>query len=182
MLKKLFFSDLVLHDAINYTSISLISKVTSASHVSQFRHITYCITLYKLVSKVLTRRFQNVVGSVVNSAHVGFVLDRKLLENVSLATELIKGYIRGKMSHRCMIKVDLKKEYDSIEWSFLRDMLSSLGFLIVFINFIMKCISYMYSILVNGIPIKPFKVRKIDKETFYSYFCLQWKCNTYQGD
>lgn len=40
-------------------------------------------------------------------------------EPILLASELIKCYSRKNSSPRCMIKVDLKKAYDSLEWPFL---------------------------------------------------------------
>lgn len=38
-----------------------------------------------------------------------------MLDNILLATELIKGYGTKSISPRCMIKIDLKKACDSIE-------------------------------------------------------------------
>lgn len=60
-----------------------------------------------------------------------------------------------------MIKIDLCKAYDYMEWSFLEEMLVSLGFPGQFMDWIMKCVTTMsYSILVNGEPAPPFKARK----------------------
>jgi hypothetical protein len=43
----------------------------------------------------------------------------ELMDNVLLASELIKGYNRAYNSPRCMVKVDIRKVYDSLKWSFL---------------------------------------------------------------
>ncbi|XP_021741986.1 uncharacterized protein LOC110708209 [Chenopodium quinoa] len=60
-----------------------------------------------------------------------------------------------------MIKVDLKKAYDSVEWGFLESVLSELGFPSLFIKWILGCItSVSFSILINGAPSKPFKAKK----------------------
>lgn len=68
-----------------------------------------------------------------------------------LATELIKGYNRTHISPRCMIKVDLKKAYDSIEWSYLKDVMKELGFPETFVQWVFACVSTVsYSILING--------------------------------
>lgn len=56
-----------------------------------------------------------VIGGVVNEAQAG----KHIGDNLLLATELIKGYSHKHISPRCMIKVDLRKAYDSIEWSSL---------------------------------------------------------------
>lgn len=112
---KLFFQQGYMPRALNCTNITLIPKVSSPTSASQFRPIACCNTLYKLVAKILMFRLQRGIGSVINQAQDGLIPDRQLIENVLLATELVKGYGRGYMSPRCMIKINLKKAYDSIE-------------------------------------------------------------------
>ncbi|XP_019242206.1 PREDICTED: uncharacterized protein LOC109222291 [Nicotiana attenuata] len=43
----------------------------------------------------------------------------KIADNIILAHELVKAYTRKHISDRCMIKIDLQKACDSVEWSFL---------------------------------------------------------------
>jgi hypothetical protein len=42
-------------DEVNYTDICLIPKVAQPEYVNQFRPISLCNTLYKIVSKVVVR-------------------------------------------------------------------------------------------------------------------------------
>lgn len=51
-----FFEDGELYKAINCTTITLIPKVLNPSKISEFRPVSCCTMLYKLISKVLTRR------------------------------------------------------------------------------------------------------------------------------
>lgn len=70
-----------------------------------------------------------------------------------LAADLIKRY--GKKN---MIKLDMKKVYDSIEWSFLESMLIELGFPHMLVRWIMCCVEIVtYSVLFNGRPINPLR-------------------------
>ncbi|NP_063981.1 orf129a (mitochondrion) [Beta vulgaris subsp. vulgaris] len=102
-----------------------------------------------------------VIGEVINEAQAGFIPGKHIGDNILLATELIKGYSQKAVSPRCMIKVDLRKAYDSIEWSFLQCMLSELGFPSQFITWIMECVTTVsYSILLNGKPTTPFPSKK----------------------
>ena len=49
-----------------------------------------------------------------------------------------------------MIKVDLKKAYDSVEWSYLDTVLRELRFPSRFVRWIMACVtSVSYTILIN---------------------------------
>lgn len=110
-----FFRTRKLFSAINCTSITLILKSLHASSISRFRPISCCIVLYKIIAKILMARMHVVMKDVVDVAQVGFILDRKLLDNALLALKLIKGYGREYMSPKCMVKIDLRKAYDSIE-------------------------------------------------------------------
>ena len=65
------------------------------------------------------------------------------------------------MSPRCVIKVDIRKTYDSVEWVFLECMMKELGFPVKFIKWVMACVqSVSYSILLNEIPTLPFSAKK----------------------
>ena len=148
------------HGDWNLTTITLVPKVQNPSYAKEFRPIACCTMVYKLISKVITARLASVIGEVVNEAQAGFIPGKHIGDNILLATELIKGYSQKFLSPRCMIKVDLRKAYDSIEWSFLQCMLG-VGFPSVFIKWVMDCVTTIsYSILVNGQPTTPFQSRK----------------------
>lgn len=70
---------------------------------------------------MLAARLYDVIPSVINVSQSRFVLGRKIIDNVLLATELIRGYGARSGTPRCMIKIDLRKAYDSVEWSFIKD-------------------------------------------------------------
>lgn len=83
------------------------------------------------------------------------------MDNVLLASELIKGYNRAYNSPRCMVKVDIRKAYDSLKWSFLQKVMEELGFPNQYIQWVMVCVRTLsFSILVNGYPTPPFAAAK----------------------
>lgn len=58
---------------------------------------------------------------------------------------------------RCMIKMDLQKAYDSIQWTFVDQLLRLLGFQAMFVDWIMVYLSTVtYQISLNGQLTKPF--------------------------
>lgn len=60
-----------------------------------------------------------------------------------------------------MIKVDIQKAYDSVEWPFVKHMLIELGFPFRYIEWIMDCLTTVsYTINVNGELTEPFEARK----------------------
>ncbi|XP_057468718.1 uncharacterized protein LOC130757916 [Actinidia eriantha] len=74
-----------------------------------------------------------------------------MVGNIFLLQELLRHYGRKRSSPRCMLNVDLRKAFDSIDWDFIRDMLLALNFPLNFIGWIMSCISSTsYSLSYNG--------------------------------
>ncbi|XP_019267527.1 PREDICTED: uncharacterized protein LOC109244828 [Nicotiana attenuata] len=147
--------------AINYTSLTLIPKNDHPVTVKEYRSIAGCTVLNKIISKVLASRLQKVIASVVCEAQAEFIPSRKISDNIFLAQELVKSYTRMNISPRCMIKIDLQKAYDSVEWIFLEQVLDELGFPRQFTMYILECVKTVnYSILVNGKPTAPFDATK----------------------
>lgn len=83
---------------------------------------------------------------------------RRGLDNVVVAQELIHTLDRKKGKMRFMvIKVDLAKAYDRLEWSFIRNVLIAIRFPEVLVELIMSCVSSTStSILFNGGKLKSF--------------------------
>ncbi|CAH9070837.1 unnamed protein product [Cuscuta europaea] len=72
-------------------------------------------------------------------------------DNIFLAQELVRGYTRKRPSPRCMIKIDLRKAYDTVSWDFLERVLLDIGIPALFVRWIMECVSTSpFSISING--------------------------------
>lgn len=65
---------------------------------------------------------------------------------------------KDKGEERCYaLKLDMSKAYDMIEWELLEVMLRSMGFPIMLVSLIMRCINMVsYEVLINGQPRKCF--------------------------
>lgn len=146
-----FFENGKILKQINHSIIALIPKSDNARTVGEYRPISLCNVLYKAISKIIAARLSNVLPKLVDEAQAGFVHGHKMAENVMLVQEILRSYGRKKSEPKCLIKVDIKKAFDSVSWDFLGEVLEGLKFPPRFVGWIMECISSTsYSIAVNG--------------------------------
>lgn len=124
-----------------------------------------------------------MIREVVNNAQSGFIPGKHISDNILLATKLIKGYSHRYISPRCMIKIDIKKAYESLEQSFLETVMIEMGFPAQFMAWVMGCVtSVSYSILVNGQPTMPFGAKKgLRQGDPMSLSSLPWVWSICQG-
>nr|XP_009615730.1 uncharacterized protein LOC104108414 [Nicotiana tomentosiformis] len=86
---------------------------------------------------------------------------RKISDNIFLAQEFVKSHTRKTIFPRCMIKIDLQKAYDLVEWIFLERVLDELVYPRQFTMWTLECVKTVnYSILINGESTTPFDVAK----------------------
>lgn len=98
----------------NETTLVLIPKFPNAERMSDFRPISCLNTLYKVIAKLLASRLKWLLPQVISLSQSAFMPGRLLAENVLLATELVQGYKRKNIEPRAMLKVDIRKAFDSV--------------------------------------------------------------------
>jgi len=86
-----------------------------------YRPISLCNVIYKLVSKAITNRLKVILHAIVHEAQSAFVLGRLITENILIAFEHFH-YLRKKNEGKrgfMASKLDMSKAHDKIEWKFL---------------------------------------------------------------
>ncbi|XP_074301288.1 uncharacterized protein LOC141632662 [Silene latifolia] len=84
-------------------------------------------------------------------AQSAFIKGRDIVGNILIRHDLITLYKRKACSPRLMMKIDLQKVFDTIEWSFHHDMPATLNFPQQSIKLLMECVtSPSYSLSLYG--------------------------------
>ncbi|KAK4383217.1 hypothetical protein Sango_2797900 [Sesamum angolense] len=99
---------------LNTTLLVLVPKVNKPVKVGDFRPIAFCNVIYKVINKIMVKRMQLVLDKLIVSTQNAFVPGRSISTNVLLAQELLSGYNQKKLPPRCMIKVDLQMDENSL--------------------------------------------------------------------
>lgn len=139
----------------NWTYIVLIQKVPNPKNVSQFRLISLCNYLYKIVTKVLAICLKPLLLSIFSSSQSAFVAGRQIQDNILIAQEVFHflKLRKAKGMFELALKIDMNKAYDRLEWDFLEAIMTKMGFDLNWINLIMGYVSTVeFLVLVNGQP------------------------------
>ncbi|XP_030923186.1 uncharacterized protein LOC115950077 [Quercus lobata] len=143
---------------LNKTLITLIPKSRNPETLNNYRPISLCNTVYKMVTKIIVAQFRPLLPDLISPLQSAFVPGRQGMDNAIIVQELIHSMVRKKGRVGVMaIKLDLEKAYDRLEWSFIRDTPNLYKFPNQLVSLIMSCVSSSsISILVNGSALEPF--------------------------
>ena len=137
------------------THICLIPKVKSPQQVTEFRPISLCNVVYRLISKILANRLKRVLDVVIDELQSAFVPGRLITDNVLVAFETMHCIDQRKKGKKALmaIKLDMSKAYDKVEWVYLETIMRKIGFHERWSSLIMMCATTVsYSMLINGKP------------------------------
>lgn len=140
---------------LNYTFITLIPKSQNPKKMEEFRPISLCNVVYKIIAKAMANRLKEVLKVIISPTESAFVPWGLITDNIVIGFECIHAVNnRNKGREGLMaLKLDMSKAYDRVEWCFLRSMMISLGFSDRWIKRVMNCVETVsYSMLLNGAP------------------------------
>eukprot|EP00253_Pinus_taeda_P022728 PITA_22728 len=144
----------------NSTFIALIPKKDEPETFEDFRPISLCNCIYEIIAKVIAIRLVPILSRNISMEQFGFLDGRKIHEAIGVAQEVIHS-VKQKKKKGVILKIDLSKAYDRINWLYLRLLLTHLGFNYTFISWIMGCISNVsFVVLINGAASPFFKSQR----------------------
>eukprot|EP00253_Pinus_taeda_P031311 PITA_31311 len=139
-----------IYHAINSTFVALIPKSDSPASFDDYRPISLCNCLYKIISKTIANLLRPILSQSISPQQFAFLESRQIHEAIGLAQEALHS-IWSKHLKAILLKIDLSKAFDRVSWLFIKMILIHLGFPHAYITWIMACLtSPSFSILING--------------------------------
>ena len=103
----------------NAAAITLVPKVPSPTAPGDFKPIACVHTLYKCISKLICYRLAMVLHHLISPNQGAFVAGRSIFQNILLCQDIIQHYTQKSCAPSCLVKVDSRKAYDTMDWFFL---------------------------------------------------------------
>ena len=107
--------------SLNKTNITLIPIVNNPKKMTDFRPISLCDVVYKLISKTITNRFKTLLPHIILENQSAFTPDRLIIDNVLVAFELMH-FLNHKNAGKdgyMAAKLDMSKAFDRVGWCFI---------------------------------------------------------------
>lgn len=150
MVQGFFLGDR-LNRAVKSTMLILLPKVDITTTYSDFRPISLSSFVGKIITKILANHFASLLSQVIDEEKYDFVKGRQIHESIALAQEMVGDIDRKIDGGNIMMKFDMSKAYDRLEWRFFLKTLRAMGFSTVVQDMVYRAISDVrYRINING--------------------------------
>lgn len=75
---------------LNHTFIALIPKTAKPRKVTEFRPISLCNVIYRIVTKTMANRLKTILHTVINSSQSAFIPNRLITYNIIVGYECLR--------------------------------------------------------------------------------------------
>lgn len=110
---KSFFHFGKLLKQINHTFITLIPKYDNPASTNDYRPISLCSTIYKIIAKILAERIKITIEKISHPLQGAFIAKISIQDNILIAHEIFHSFRTRKGKEGWItIKLDMEKAYD----------------------------------------------------------------------
>jgi hypothetical protein len=146
-----FFTSSWILPGFNSNIIALLPKSPDASFIDHYRPIAMANFKFKIISKVIADRLASIMPNLVSAEQKGFIQGKDIKDCLYTVSEAANLLHNKSFGGNLALKIDIRKAFDTLDWSFLLKVLRSFGFNDKFCNWIHVILqSAFLSISLNG--------------------------------
>ena len=129
MVLNVLNSSIPLYD-INKTNIALVPKTNNPQRMTDFRPISLCNVVYRLISKALANRLKAILPHIISENQIAFIADRLITDNVLVVYKIMHflKHKKGGNDNFMAAKLNMSKAFDRVEWAFIEKVMRKMGF------------------------------------------------------
>jgi endonuclease/exonuclease/phosphatase family metal-dependent hydrolase len=117
-------------------------------HIKNWRPISLLNVDYKILTKCLSERLQNIIHKLIHHSQTGFIKGRSIFDNLRTILDIVEE--RDQLNKDgLLISIDFEKAFDSLSWEFLNKALKTYNFGSDFIKWVQICYTDISSCVVN---------------------------------
>jgi hypothetical protein len=113
--------------SLNSIFLALIPKVNKHATSRDFKPISLCNLVYKFISKIIANHIKLILSKSLSIEQLEFLEGRQIQDAIGTTHEFLHN-IKKKNCKSLILKLDLQKAYDCINWDSLRMILIQVGF------------------------------------------------------
>lgn len=141
-----------IHHITSSTQIAVIPKKLEAYTFKDFRPIFLCNITFKIITKIIVERIKATLAVSLSKDQHAFLKGRNIMDAVTNTQESLFPMLSNR-SEAAILKIDFQRDYDCLDWGFIRCLLEKISLKSNVINWIMACIENVnYAVIINGIP------------------------------
>ena len=95
--------------------------------LKNWRPISLLNVDYKLLSKVLAKRMEQLLPKLIHTDQTGFISGRYISQNIRLLSDIME-FSDTKKFQGIFLFVDFEKAFDTLEWNFMLKTLEAFNF------------------------------------------------------
>lgn len=121
--------------------------------LSYYRPNTLYSVSYEIISKLVANRLWPILQKIISPLQSAFVHNKHIHDNILTANEILSSFLEKRKTGNVAIKLDMRKAYNRLEWSFIKKCFLDLWFRDQWIKWITECLkTTTFTMLVNGQP------------------------------
>ncbi|KAJ3699752.1 hypothetical protein LUZ61_003457 [Rhynchospora tenuis] len=100
--------------------VTLIPKSPEPQTPAEYRPISVGNVFYRLFMKLIARRLRSVLKNVISQEQNAFLKGRSISDNIILVKEILHSFSQTNFKQKAfLLKADINKAFDKLDWSFL---------------------------------------------------------------